>query len=413
MSHKFLFYGNGPYANRGCEAIVRGTTEILRRAFGADTTFANACFPQLDECVESDPAIESHVLRQDLSEFEQGGISNRLLARLPYRVRVRPYFRKLYVQRLAYTCFRDVPAYVNGCTASLALGGDNYTLDYGFPSRFLALDTVIRKCHGRLVYWGASIGPFNDSSESFVMRHLRKHGDAFFVREERTLQYLTRHGIRHNVYLAPDPAFVMKPAAISAEELGFSVSHTPIGVNLSPLMAHYVCSGDMDRWTGICKDTLVWLLSEFDKPIVLIPHVTAPRSNDHSFLYSLMEYLPRTDRVFLAGESLSAAQTKWLISQCCCLVAARTHATIASLSSGIPTVSLAYSTKAFGINKQLFGHTQYVVPPEDMTPSRIVSTVKHALANSVEISEHLSAQQVVNERSAFAAGEHLRDALSR
>jgi hypothetical protein len=30
----FLLVGNGPYLNRGCEAIVRGTMAILCQAFG-------------------------------------------------------------------------------------------------------------------------------------------------------------------------------------------------------------------------------------------------------------------------------------------------------------------------------------------------------------------------------------------
>jgi hypothetical protein len=29
----FLLAGNGPYVNRGCEAIVRGTTKILREVY--------------------------------------------------------------------------------------------------------------------------------------------------------------------------------------------------------------------------------------------------------------------------------------------------------------------------------------------------------------------------------------------
>ena len=34
----FLFVGNGPYRNRGCEAIVRGTMEILSGIWGKSIT---------------------------------------------------------------------------------------------------------------------------------------------------------------------------------------------------------------------------------------------------------------------------------------------------------------------------------------------------------------------------------------
>jgi len=33
MGNSFILAGNGPYDNRGCEAIVRGTVEILRQYF--------------------------------------------------------------------------------------------------------------------------------------------------------------------------------------------------------------------------------------------------------------------------------------------------------------------------------------------------------------------------------------------
>lgn len=41
---RFLLAGNSSYQNRGCEAIIRGTTAILRRSFGAGVHFAVAQF---------------------------------------------------------------------------------------------------------------------------------------------------------------------------------------------------------------------------------------------------------------------------------------------------------------------------------------------------------------------------------
>jgi colanic acid/amylovoran biosynthesis protein len=67
------------------------------------------------------------------------------------------------------------------------------------------------------------------------------------------------------------------------------------------------------------------------------------------------------DAVRCAPSGLNAPQTKQLIAGCRYFIGARTHATIAAMSSGVPTLSIAYSVKARGINLDLFGHERYVL----------------------------------------------------
>jgi colanic acid/amylovoran biosynthesis protein len=60
----------------------------------------------------------------------------------------------------------------------------------------------------------------------------------------------------------------------------------------------------------------------------------------------------------------NASQIKYVISNLRFFIGARTRATIAALSSGIPTVSIAYGVKAKGINKDLFGmNRQFYLRP--------------------------------------------------
>ena len=56
----------------------------------------------------------------------------------------------------------------------------------------------------------------------------------------------------------------------------------------------------------------------------------------------------------VSGE-YTAAQFKGIIGLTDCLLGARTHATIASMSQAVPTVSVAYSRKAYGIMTDVFG----------------------------------------------------------
>ena len=52
---------------------------------------------------------------------------------------------------------------------------------------------------------------------------------------------------------------------------------------------------------------------------------------------------------------------KYAISKCRYFIGARTHSTIAALSSEIPTLSIGYSIKARGINEDIFGGLDYII----------------------------------------------------
>ena len=58
---ELLLIGNGSYRNRGCEAIVRGTMEILRDEFGPDVRALAAVF--------APPAV---IAKQNVGEREPG-----------------------------------------------------------------------------------------------------------------------------------------------------------------------------------------------------------------------------------------------------------------------------------------------------------------------------------------------------
>jgi polysaccharide pyruvyl transferase WcaK-like protein len=84
------------------------------------------------------------------------------------------------------------------------------------------------------------------------------------------------------------------------------------------------------------------------------------RNDDHALLTSLARAVERPRRVMVAPTDLGARETKYVISRCHAFIGARTHSTIASLSEGVPTLSIGYSLKAWGINLDVFGHTRFV-----------------------------------------------------
>lgn len=361
MQPTLLLVGNGPYANRGCEAIVRGTVELLRSRFGAETSFALGVFAGPAELaqqrsLETDPRVRSFTLDSDRW-------SPARFARRANRALGTKFFSHPAALRHA---LRETPLV-------LEVGGDNYSLDYGRPERYLRLDDDILRSGRPLYLWGASVGPF-EKDPDFCPRMLRHLGrfTRIFVRETVSEEYLHDHGLGHLVTRVADPAFVMSPQAPagSADWAGRFAGR--LGVNLSPIMHRYRPGWSFPEWQQAATEFLRLLLRDHER-LVLVPHVfaaTLPRC-DLQFMSTLVAGLAPAEQAcleLLPGH-LTAAELKWCISHFAAFVGARTHSTIAALSTGVPTLSLGYSRKATGINRDLFGNDDYVLPVAELTPA--------------------------------------------
>ena len=398
----FLLVGNDPFRNRGCEAIVRGTMTILRRMFGEAFCVTAASF--------GDPAIIAHQaaeekdpLIQHISLQGQGLPLFRWSRRWWQYQMVKPFTRRVNYASL------KCPARTACC--ALQIGGDNYSLDYGKPMRHMRIDDDLRAAGVPVVLWGASVGPFDADPqfEPVMIEHLRRIS-AIVVRESRSLDYLRRSGVVDNVTTMADPAFVMEPVPVTSGCLGVELRQGTIGINLSPWMAQYVCGGDLAAWTDRATSLVKAVGQATNRPILLVPHVTQDNTNDHAFLRQVMLRLSAGSGppVECLDDRFSAAETKWIIAQCAAFVGARTHATIAAISSMVPTLSLAYSVKAIGLNQDIFGSLDYCILPDALTPALLVDRVTRLLHNAEQVKSGLVALVPQLRETAFGAGNVLR-----
>ena len=73
-------------------------------------------------------------------------------------------------------------------------------------------------------------------------------------------------------------------------------------------------------------------------------------------------------------------------------IGARTHATIAAYSSGVPTLVVGYSIKAKGIAKDIFGtYENYVVPVQNLKlENDLLDNFKWIIKNEKSIKNHLN-----------------------
>ena len=399
---KILFVGNGPNSNRGCEAIVRGTTTILKDTFGSIscTNIYNAA--------PNEKQIEINEQDIQIAQFPLDLTHKNLLERILKALLIRKaptLWTKFYLNSF-------IP-HIKSSDIVLSIGGDNYSLDYGIPRFFVLLGKLIKAHNKPFIIFGASVGPFDNagSYRETILEHLRNEVDLILAREEESVNYLRSNQIQ-NVKRMADPAFLMQPAKPKNLSIPRDKLHEAIGLNMSPLILkrHPSARQNPAEWV---KELALKLKREMQRPIILIYHVTSSHTNDLKLLSEAYELIPANERkdIFLVDNGLNAPELKWIISQLFCLIGARTHATIAALSSEVPTISLAYSIKAYGINIDLFGHTDYVVDGTACDPSDILNTVHRVEENKKVIRATLQSKMEQTRQLAYSAGQYLKNLL--
>lgn len=410
---QFILAGNGPYENRGCEAIVRGTTKILRNTFPdpvfvcisnflSENQYRVQCQKETDDAILHLSTGKLRLKKEDL--FENFPKPESLHSIYQYIFRRNALFRGAY---------RDLIPYLENSSAVLSVGGDNYSLDYGVPALFTSLDDIVLTHKKLLVIWGASVGPFsnNPSYERYISDHLWMV-PAIFARESGTVKYLKSIGVSKNVYQVADPAFLMDSTKPPGIEDNLEIQDGAIGINMSPLMARYVTGSDIDVWARKTASIVEKISIMTEMPLYLIAHVTSPHDNDYAFLQNVESIVQKNhtvkETITLVPPYYNAAETKWIISRMAFFIGARTHATIAGFSSNVPTLSLAYSVKARGINQDIFGHTRYCLDPADLNAETITRRVRLMLDDLPGIRRILQERIPAVQRFAFNAGPYLK-----
>jgi colanic acid/amylovoran biosynthesis protein len=364
--------GHSSFGNRGCEALIRSLTGLFRKIESQATFLCPSAsvdhdrrhWPHCDrhgiEFVADEP------LRQSIRWWGRAHRVTSLMERLP-KPRIRPS--------------AATAAAIRRSDAVVVTGGDIISLEYGLPSLYHWMGVVDYAISlGRSpVLWGASVGPFSSrpAVERDVVRHLRRYA-VITARETQTFGYLKSLGL-DNVTLVSDPAFTLVPEPLDMPFM--AADGGVLGLNVSPLVRQFrdATPGDVSLEAHVAQ-FIRQTLERTRYRIVLVPHVDPADggswNSDSTYLETILGLAGGpSERLQLLPRTLNAAQLKHVLARCRFFIGARTHATIAALSSEVPTMSIAYSVKARGINQDLFGDTRYVVDIRDVTAARLTESV--------------------------------------
>ncbi|MDU8913701.1 polysaccharide pyruvyl transferase family protein [Aestuariicoccus sp. MJ-SS9] len=251
-------------------------------------------------------------------------------------------------------------------------GGDSFTDLYG-PKRFRAMILTKRMALDAgvpLVLLPQKLGPFRSAQCQAEAVEILRRSAAVWVRDAESFEFLqnalgpgfdpARHRLGVDVAVAlPERA----PASLDREtrswlavDRGFPLA----GLNVSGLLcndalaarqAFGLAEGHTDQAHALAR---ALLQSDPALRMLLVPHVHRPEGDPESDLAAAKALKARLrdlgpERVRVLDGRPDAMELKWVLARLDWFAGARMHATIGAFSSGVPTLGLGYSDKAYGV----------------------------------------------------------------
>lgn len=341
---KTILYGNGGCGNHGCEAIVRGTFELLKQSLIISSE-------NLDE--DKRYGLEQFC---DVYDAKAGSTSKIQFAKAYMKLKIMGDYTAM--DGLPY--LHTIRELRGKATLALSVGGDNYC--YSNQKFYAFLNKTYRDSGIKTVLWGCSIEP-EIVKRKDVSRDLKSYK---LIVARESITYKAVREIGANVVLAPDPAFFMR-AEICEVDTRFDGGNV-VGINISPM----IVSNEKQRGAAYAnyKNLIDYILHNTNMKIALIPHVVWQQNDDRSVLQRLYDDFEHDQRLIMVDDH-KAPELKYIISKCRMFVGARTHSTIAAYSMMVPTIVVGYSVKARGIATDLFGTDEkYVLPVQSLKNER-------------------------------------------
>jgi len=259
---------------------------------------------------------------------------------------------------------------IRGAQAVLDIsGGDSFTDLYG-QRRFNTVTLfkkIVLENRVPLILLPQTYGPFSASKNRGVAEGILRQARMAWARDERSFARLKellgssfdpeRHGCGVDVAFGLESVKPNQPLPETILRWLEDRTLPVAGINVSGLIyndqagaarSYGLKAGYREVILGLVRR----LLKESDCRIVLVPHVVTPPGHYESDVEACAAVAVSAGsdgRVAVLPALEDPRPVKWVIGQLDWFCGTRMHATIAGLSSGVPTAAIAYSDKTLGV----------------------------------------------------------------
>ena len=225
---KFVFIGHGGFFNRGCEAIIRSTLIMLNKEFDQPKITISSTDYWNDKSFDFGPNVK-------FIPF----LWSKAWKRWTWLWMIRQIY-KIYSKANSWKiAYLQTISEIKKTDIVMSIGGDNYTMDYGYPDDYLNFNKLVKEKGKKLIIWGASIGPFPCGQATKEIVENLQLADLITARESHTINYLQQQGIIDKVRKVADPAFLLPSEPLPIQGILPNTSKDILGINISPILSHY------------------------------------------------------------------------------------------------------------------------------------------------------------------------------
>lgn len=354
---KLFIYGHGGSANHGNEAIVRG----IRSLFPDDDITLYSFLPDADKKFGLDKVCNIKPMVCEFKRYSLSHITCILFEKitnnrsLRYKYRFKPFLKD-----------------IDNGGVYLLEAGDQYCEHDRHREMYAYLNKMITKRGGKTVMLGCTVNEeFLDNIN--VIDDLKRYS-LIIARESITHNALINAGITKNTKLAPCPAFSMESDRCELPSI-FNIGDV-VGINVG-----FLAQGNEKYYNLLvenCVELTRYIMSSTEYNVALIPHVNwSYEHSDFKTLELINICFKDTNRVEIVPEH-NAPQQKYIMSKCRFMIALRTHVSVSSIASMVPTLVTGYKVKSTGIVRDIFperikllAHIQLLRTPTDFVKSFI------------------------------------------
>lgn len=366
-------YGIIGVYNFGCEAIVRGACQLIRRLYPEAQIVYFTYSYDYDKKALQDLNLEIRPIELKATFWDK----------VQHKIKV-----KLNSERCGF--YFDYDSIIDSIDMMFSIGGDIYTIP-----RFLREQTtypyynsLVEFCDRAIdaekdvIVYGASVGPFGEYQKAidYYKKNLSRY-KMIICREEESVKYLNRLGLRNTCFF-PDPAFQVKSLDRTALQPKY------IGINLSPLSLKEIYGKHSEETYVNYAKMIDSIFESTHIDILLIPHVISKdeMDNDESFLHKLKVLTkPETQQhIYFADWKGGFLGLKPQLKECYLVISARMHCAVNAIDENIPVIFLSYSQKSVGMCKYVYGSGKWLIDLKE-APDLIVPKILEMLKNRDEV----------------------------
>lgn len=226
-----------------------------------------------------------------------------------------------------------------------------------------------------------AMGPFEKPYIRLASLFFLKRMQLLIARGAKSEQYLKELLPTHNIHQLPDSAFSL--LAADKEQVDDLLAQAGVPANTSycvfgpsHIVDMYADSKEKNVYVDSLASVAQWLLEESDTHIVLLPHESKNSSeDDHAVCKAIAARLAPSARVHVIPPVADPKLAKGLCARAAVAVGSRFHFLVATLSSGVPSLAIAWSHKYLEM-MQMLGQEDMVISHEHTSVDGLIQHVK-------------------------------------